>query len=444
MQPRRVLRPTDLPQFASLKHSDFRNTWLAGMCSGSAMWTFIIATSWIVYEASGTSRWVGITTFAGMIPFLVVSPVGGLLGDVFDRRRLSLFTFVIGGVVVGAMAVLAANGLVILWVVALFALVNGTVRSVQEPSMAALVPNQVPRRTLLNALVLTSSSRHGARFFGLLVAAPLLDTDSRFHGLIVGLLNTLPLPEIEALGVEAVLVLSVAFQLCGGLLMTRVRTVSTGETRSEHGVLGNIVDGLVHIYTNHTLALFIILVAFHCALVMSFESMMPVFSNKGLGASGPSVFNNLMMGFGAGSLVGMMAMAGVQDDRIKGRILLTTGVASAVTPVMLAFSPNVAVAVFLAGVMGAAQATFMALSNTYVQMMVPDGLRARISSLYILHAGGVMAFANLGYGFLADQFSAPPILIVTGVLFLAVVVALSANQPVLRQVYRTGRVAMAW
>ena len=77
MQPRRVLRPTDLPQFSSLKHTDFRNTWLAGMCSGSAMWTFIIATSWLVFEASESSGWVGITTFAAMIPFLVVSPVGG-------------------------------------------------------------------------------------------------------------------------------------------------------------------------------------------------------------------------------------------------------------------------------------------------------------------------------------------------------------------------------
>ena len=424
MQPRRVLRPTDLPQFSSLKHADFRNTWLAGMCSGSAMWTFIIATSWLVYKESESSGWVGITTFAAMIPFLVVSPVGGLLGDIFDRRRLASSTFIMGGAVAGALAVLVASGLAELWHVGLFALVNGTIRSVQEPSMAALVPNQVPRRDLLNALVLNSSSRHGARFLGLLVAAPLL--------------------EIDSLGVEAVLVLAVVFQLCGGLLMSRVKTVSTGETKSDQGVFRNIVDGMVHIYTNHTLALFVILVAFHCALVMSFESMMPVFSSKTLGASGASVFNYLMMGFGAGSLIGMMALAGVRDDWIKGRILLATGVASAATPVMLAASTNVAVAVLLAGAMGAAQATFMALSNTYVQMMVPDGLRARISSLYILHAGGVMAFANLGYGFLADEYSAPPVMIVTGLIFLAVVAALSANQPILRQVYRTGRVAMAW
>ena len=415
------------------------------MCSGSAMWTFIIATSWLVYETSDSlqSGRVGVTTFAAMIPFLVVSPVGGLLGDVFDRRRMASSTFVVGAVVGGAMAVLAVNGLIMLWLVTLFALVNGTVRSVQEPSMAALVPNQVPRRDLLNALVLTSSSRHGARFFGLLVAAPLLVPNSWPYQVVLETVNSLPLFEVDSLGVGAVLVLSVAFQLCGGLLMTRVKTVSTGETKSEHGVLRNIADGMVYIYTSHTLALFIILVAFHCALVMSFESMMPAFSSKSLGASGASVFNSLMMGFGAGSLVGMLILGGMRDDRLKGRVLLVTAVASGATPVMLAFSPNVAVAVVLAGAMGAAQATFMALSNTYVQMMVSDALRARISSLYILHAGGVMAFANLGYGFLADQFSAPPILVVTGVLFLVVIGALSANQPALREVYRTGRVPMA-
>ena len=293
MLPRRVLSPTDLPQFSSLKHADFRNTWLAGMCSGSAMWTFIIATSWLVYETSDSlqSGRVGVTTFAAMIPFLVVSPVGGLLGDVFDRRRMASATFVVGAVVGGAMAVLAVNGLIMLWLVTLFALVNGTVRSVQEPSMAALVPNQVPRRDLLNALVLTSSSRHGARFFGLLIAAPLLVPNSWPYQVVLGTVNSLPLFEVDSLGVGAVLVLSVAFQLCGGLLMTRVKTVSTGETKSEHGVLRNIADGMVYIYTSHTLALFIILVAFHCALVMSFESMMPAFSSKSLGASGASVFN---------------------------------------------------------------------------------------------------------------------------------------------------------
>ena len=83
----------------------------------------------------------------------------------------------------------------------------------------------------------------------------------------------------------------------------------------------------------------------------------------------------------------------------------------------------------------------MAITNAYVLMIAPDRLRGRISSLYVLHAGGIMAFANLGYGFLADQYSAWAIFIVTGVLFVAVVIGLSGSQPLLRRVYRTGQLA---
>ena len=91
--------------------------------------------------------------------------------------------------------------------------------------------------------------------------------------------------------------------------------------------------------------------------------------------------------------------------------------------------------------MGASQAMFMALTLTYIQAVAPDRLRGRIASLYTLHAGGIMAFTNLGFGFAADAFSAPPILVVTGLLFVTALIGLSAGQRRLRDVYRTGQIA---
>ena len=86
--------------------------------------------------------------------------------------------------------------------------------------------------------------------------------------------------------------------------------------------------------------------------------------------------------------------------------------------------------------MGASQSSFMALSMTYVQILAPDEMRGRISSLYILHAGGIMAFANLGYGNLADLFGATEILIVTGLIFFIAYISISLVDPILRRVYR--------
>lgn len=387
------------------------------------MWTLIVAVAWLVLEKSGSSGWVGIITFASMIPFLIVSPIGGLMADHFDRRKLALATFLLSALNVSVMAMLALADVIELWHVAVLAFTGGISRATQEPTIQALIPNQVPREDLLNAIALNAATRHGARFFGLLVAAPLM--------------------AVDFIGVNGVLVLSAVFQGIGTLLMARVHTVSKGKSGPGHGVAKGMMDGFIYIYSNRVITLLIVLVAFHCALTMSFESVLPVFSREQLSAADASVLGYMVMAFGVGALVGTVFMAGVRNDRLKGQLLVWTGLGSGITPVVLAFSGNLTLAMLAASMMGASQATFMALTNTYVQMVVPDRLRGRISSLYILHAGGIMAFTNLGYGFLADSFSAPIILAVTGVLFVVWVCALSASQPFLRQIYRSGVVPVA-
>ena len=155
---------SSLPQFAALRHREFRFTWLASMASSAAMWTTIVASSWIVFERSSGSGWVGIVTFAAMIPFLFVAPIGGLLGDMFDRRRVVIISFLFNWAVIVALAAISITGALQLWHVAVLALVGGIARSIQEPSLSALIPNQVPKEDLLNALILQGASRHGARF----------------------------------------------------------------------------------------------------------------------------------------------------------------------------------------------------------------------------------------------------------------------------------------
>ena len=412
-----------IPHFAALKYRDYRFTWAANMCSGAAMWTFIVAVSWLIFDQTGSSGDVGILTFASMLPFLVVSPVAGLIADRLDRRAVVLFTFISNTVFTGVVAALTLGDGLVLWHIAVLTFLSGTMRSTQEPAMSSLIVNQVDQEDLLNAITLNAATRHGARFFGLLVAAPLL--------------------AVDAVGVSGVLFMSMGFQCIGAVLMMLTATRSTGESVPSHGLVRSMIDGLVYIYTNRTIAIFIMLVAFHCALVMSFDSVMPVFTNDELGAQDGSILGYLVMGFGAGSLVGTVLMAGVRRERSKGGWLLWTGIVSGLSPMLLAFAYNVPLAVLASVVMGASQSTFMALTTTYVQTVAPDRLRGRISSLYILHAGGIMAFANLGYGFIADEFAAPPVLVVSAGLFLVFLLFSGVGLQDLRRMYRTGQVVPA-
>ena len=427
LRPSTLLELRNAPHLAALKYRDYRTTWTANMFSGAAMWTFIVASQWFTLSESDSSGWVGIITFASMIPFLIVSLPGGLMADRIDRRTLAQIMLFASFIVTAILALLVISGAVQLWHVAVLAFLGGAFRAVQEPTVTALIPNQVPQSVLLNAITLNAATRHGARFFGLLIAVPLM--------------------KIPSIGVAGVLVLSALFAGASTLMMSLVKTVSSGEGRTGQGMIGGILhdmwDGLAYIYKDKAIALFMLLVALHCALVMSFESILPIFSRESLGATDGSVLTLLMMWFGAGSLVGILLLAGVRSEKLKGQLLIWTGLFSGITPMFLAVSFNVTFGVLASIGMGLSQATMMALTSAYVQTLAPDRLRGRISSLYILFAGGIMAFANLGYGFAADAFSAPPILLITGALFVAAVLALGLGQPILRRVYRTGQAVPA-
>ena len=150
---------TNLPHFAALRHRDFRSTWLANMFSGGGERTFIVASTWLVLQKSDSSGWVGIVTFSSMLPFLVVSPIGGLMADRFDRRNLALVMYAASSINMAALAALALADSVQLWHVATLAFSGGVIMTVREPTIDALIPNQVPREDLLNAISLNATMR---------------------------------------------------------------------------------------------------------------------------------------------------------------------------------------------------------------------------------------------------------------------------------------------
>tara|TARA_B100000745_G_scaffold30116_1_gene19042 strand:+ start:66 stop:602 length:537 start_codon:yes stop_codon:yes gene_type:complete len=171
---------------------------------------------------------------------------------------------------------------------------------------------------------------------------------------------------------------------------------------------------------------------------MSFDSILPILTIRRLQSNDEFILAALVMGFGLGSLIGTFLLSGIRNDRYKGLVFLSTVVLSGISPICLGLSTDVTVAFSASFFMGASQSSFMAMTSTYVQSLSPDWIRGRISSLYILHAGGIMAFANLGYGYLADFQGASLILITTGFIFLAFIITISFVTPTLKDAY-TGK-----
>ena len=80
------------PHLAAFRNRDFRYIWGANALGGASTWTFLIASQWYVLSESDKSVLVGLFTFASMLPYLLVSPIGGILADRTERKKLTAIT----------------------------------------------------------------------------------------------------------------------------------------------------------------------------------------------------------------------------------------------------------------------------------------------------------------------------------------------------------------
>lgn len=421
---------------AALEYGDFQTLWTANFFAGAAAWALIVARGWIVYEFSDSSLWVGVVTFAAMIPRVAVSPFTGYLSDRFDRRTVLRVMFAINVLHNVVLGFLMLSGSAEIWHIVVLSVVNGSARAAQMPAGQALIPNLVPRELLLNAIALNQATMHGSRLLGPLAIIPLLATT----------------------GTTGAIFLCAGFYVISLVQTMRLRTASTGRIDRRQSFARNFSEGAIYVYKTPILFSVVVMAIFHCGLVMSFESLLPVLSTKLLDSGGEEAnflrlvtqlltesgagFSVLMMAVGAGALSSAIILAGISSDITKGRLFFAFGTLSGLSSLALGLSPNLATALPSAIFLGVSSAAFMTLTHTMIQTIVPDGVRGRVGAIYSVHIGGMMASFNLLNGVLADYVGAPLILMVTGFAFALIVVA-SWQFVTMRVIYRGGVVRYA-
>lgn len=397
----------------ALQYKDYRTLWTANAFAGAANWALIIARGWLAYEITGASLWVGIVTFGAMIPRVFSTPFIGFLADRFDRKMLLRWGLALNLAHNLVLALLVMQGLAGPWVLLFLALLNGTLASARMTTTQSLIPNLVPKERLLNGIALNQATQQGSRMFaGLIVVFPPL----------LGWVD-----------------ISVAFWACTVLYayaliqVWRIKTRSTGVIDAKQGFIRNLVAGFAYIYGRPQLLAMVLLVLAHCALTMSYESILPAISEGKLQA-GFVGFGWLIFAVGLGAVTTSIFLAGVRSTTTRGVLFLIFGFTSGLGPILLALSSTSELSIMAAVTMGANQAGFMTISHTIIQSMTDDKVRGRVSGVYSVHVGGSMAVTNLINAAFADLFSAPLVMAVGGALFV-VVITISVGSGALRRIY---------
>tara|TARA_B100000809_G_C15101886_1_gene517244 strand:+ start:646 stop:1917 length:1272 start_codon:yes stop_codon:yes gene_type:complete len=408
----RTLLSTTRDRFLlALQYQDYRNLWIATTFSASAAWALIIARGWLAFEITDGSLWVGIVTFAAIVPRVFSTPISGFLADKFDRQTLLRWIFALNMVNNVALSVLVMSGNAGPWMLTIMALINGTLRASQMTTVSALIPNLVSKEHLMNAIALNQATQQGARMVGALAIVPLL-----------GFVN-----------IESAFWLCSGFYLLGFFQVSKVKTRSTGVINKSQSFLANLFEGFVYVYQRPLIMSMVLLVLAHCALTMSYESLLPAISDDKLGAGSVGA-SYLIAGIGGGALLASIFMAGVRSQSIRGKLFIIFAFSSGLGPLLLALSDSPTLSIAATVIMGINQAGFMTISHTIIQSLTEDHVRGRVSGVYSVHVGGSMAVTNLANAAIADVFNASAVLVVGGLIFV-VIVFFSLGSGSLRKLY---------
>jgi MFS family permease len=127
------------------RYPRFRRLLASLAVSQAGDWLYNLALLAFVYERTHSSAWLGVTTAARVLPIVIFGPLGGVVADRYDRRRLMLASDAVRGVLMLALALVAAVGLPVILAPVIAALATAA-SSVYIPSVAATTPRLSRRR----------------------------------------------------------------------------------------------------------------------------------------------------------------------------------------------------------------------------------------------------------------------------------------------------------
>ncbi|HEY3318389.1 MAG TPA: MFS transporter [Coriobacteriia bacterium] len=374
--------------FESFRHRDYSLFWSGALVSNVGTWMQNYALAIVVYAFRRSQTDLGIMNFAMGIPVLFLAIYAGSLADRVDRKRLIIATQAILLVQAAALGYLYVTGqlssrtpLLSLTYVVVLVLVNGVMSALAFPSWQSILPDLVPRESLLNAIALNAAQFQSARLVGPLIAGALVLAGS---------------------GMGDIFFVNAASFLFVIAALWVVRPRKMEHHAKDESAWERITAGLRYARENRVVGIIILSTAILTIFAMPYMMLLPAFVDRTLGfhadAEIKRVVAYVMAANGLGAVVGALIIASLPKHVRRENLLRYTMLAMAVLLLAFAASRWLPVTLVLSALAGAAFITTTSLLNTSVQQTVPNRLRGRVMALFVMAFIGIMPLSAAAFG----------------------------------------------
>jgi len=365
--------------FRAFSHKEFRRFYVGSIASQMGFWFSHISYQALMADLTNDELWVSLLFVVTFLPVLAFGPLGGLLADRLDRKKLLLSTYaaliLVSCLQVGLVVADAISPIVLLSTSFLI----GIVMAVLGPVVQAVTANTVPHDDLPSAISLQAMASNASRVLGPALCAPLIS-------------NNLYEVSWSLYGVCAALALLIA----AGITLFPYDLDPTPTP-----VFQSIADGVAHAREKTEAWRALLLVGFISIFGVSHVALSPSFTANNLGrASSDFAWLGVATGFGA--LIGALAAGSftAKSSLQRGALFATPYcilllIFSRLTDFVIAMLIQILVGFFYI-------ASFTTL-QVVVQELVAEEFRGRVMSLFQIAWAGLVPVGTLIMGLLASS-----------------------------------------
>jgi len=397
----------------ALRHRNFRLFLSGQFLSLIGTWVQNVAQAWLVYRLTHSAVLLGVIGFAGQIPYLVLSPVAGVVADRFNRRWLVTIMQILATVQAMALAVLTLTNQVRPWHIFYLALGLGVVGVFDMTGRQSFIVEMVGKEDMMNAIALNSSVYNSGRVLGPAIAGVLVAAIGEGWCFVVN--------AASFLGVIA------------GLLVMRL------PPSPRHAGIASPVEyfreGWSYVRSHAPSRALLLLLGVSSITNYPFLVLMPIFADRVL-HGGPRTMGLLMSSTGIGAILGALYMAARVEVRGLSRMIAATTILYSVALILFSFSRNIHLSMLTLAVAGAGMLVSVASTNTSLQTIVPDALRGRVVGFYGMMFMGMAPLGSLLSGWLAGRIGAPATVAYGAAICIIAALIFNRHRPVVRAALR--------
>lgn len=379
--------------FAALRHRDFRLLWLGQIVSVTGSQMQFVAINWHVYLLTKSAFALGLVGLFRGVPIIVCSLAGGVVADAFDRKRAMVVTQSVMLLTAALLTAETLAGLKSVWPIYILSALSAAAQAFDTPARQALMPTLVPEEDFPNAVSL-----------GIIVFNIAIILGPAIAGFILAETGPAIIYGFNALSFLAVIGAVIAMRTSGKPDLQRGRREALS--------FGALKEGLRFVWQTPIIVQTMTL-DFAATFFASATLLLPIFAQERLhvGARG---YGFLAAAPAIGSVLTALTMARIGSFRKQGRLVVASVAVFGVATAGFGVSTVYWLSLLMLAITGAADTVSTVLRQTIRQLVTPNHLRGRMTSINMMFFMGGPQLGELEAGSLAALIGAPLSVVVGG------------------------------